>query len=63
MTREEAIKKLEEYQRSDNPGVARCMAVYVLCDFLVSLGYKDIVEAWLQVDDKYIEFTLGATSS
>ena len=63
MTREEAKQKLKEYQRMDNPEAAHCIAVVVLCDLLVSLGYEDVVEAWFQIEKRYVEFVLGTTPS
>ena len=49
MTREQAIKALKECSEGD-PERAHSRADGVLCDFLKSLGFEDVVEAW---DDIY----------
>lgn len=54
MTREEAIARLHaaESQSSDAEG-AHNLADAVLCEFLQSLGYADVVEAWIEVPKWY----------
>ena len=53
MNRLEALKKLRDLQKPGDPEAAHCYADDVLCDFLTSLGFRDVVEAWDKVDKWY----------
>ena len=49
MTREEAIKLLQVEQECDDPEGAHINADKILCEFLISLGYADVVAEWDKV--------------
>lgn len=53
MTREEAIEKLKEWQKSGDTECAHGYADDVLCDLLSELGYSDVVEEYHKVDKLY----------
>jgi len=53
MTREEAIKKLKEAQENEDLESAHMVADDILCGFLESLGYEDIVAEWVLVEKWY----------
>ena len=53
MTREQAIEKLREAQTTGDSEGAHSAADDVLCELLVSLGYKDVVDEWDKVDKWY----------
>ena len=50
MNREDAIEKLKAEQESGDTEMAHSRADDVLCDLLISLGYKDVVAEYLEVD-------------
>lgn len=54
MTKDEAIRKLVELQ-VENPDteVVHEEADDILCQFLTSLGYQDVVLEWSKVDKWY----------
>jgi len=52
MTREEAIAKLKECDKFDTE-IAHVQADDILCEFLTSLGYADVVAEWMQIDKWY----------
>jgi hypothetical protein len=45
MTKEQAIEKLRELQKSEDEQAYE-QATTVLCEFLISLGYADVVEEY-----------------
>jgi hypothetical protein len=53
MTPEEAIKKLKKLQESEDPECAHSAADGVLCKLLVSLGYKNVVKEYDEVEKWY----------
>jgi hypothetical protein len=53
MTREEAIAKLKAAQKSGDTESAHCDADDALCNFLIALGYADVVAEWSKVDKWY----------
>ena len=53
MTREEAIAQFKELQTSGDTEAAHSDADDVLCELLKSLGYEDVVEAYLEVPKWY----------
>jgi len=53
MTKDEAIERLQECQWNGDTEAAHGKADDVLCDLLLSLGYKDVVEEWDKVDKWY----------
>jgi len=53
MTREEAIAKLTELQRSGDTEGAHGDADEVLCKLLQTLGYGDVVLEWQMIDKWY----------
>lgn len=46
MTREEAVEKLKALHKNGDRESAHVYADEILCEFLKSLGYSDVVEAW-----------------
>ena len=46
MTREEAIKKLQELQESEDTEWAHGEADEILCDLLNTLGFEDVVKEY-----------------
>jgi hypothetical protein len=52
MTREEAIKKLNEINKEYRE-LAHIEADEILCQFLVSLGYQDVVDTWDEIPKWY----------
>jgi hypothetical protein len=46
MTREEAIRKLRLAQDNPDTEEAHQHADYVLCELLLALGYKDVIEEY-----------------
>jgi hypothetical protein len=53
MTREQAIEKLVECQQNRDTENAHLDADKVLCEMLISLGFKDVVNAWEPVHKWY----------
>ena len=55
MTREEAIKALQEIHQDESWDIeaAHDIADDVLCDLLISLGYEDVVKEWEEVPKWY----------
>lgn len=53
MTREQAIEKLIDLQKSGDTEAAHSDADKILCEFLKSLGYADVVSAWSEIDKWY----------
>ena len=54
MTREEAIKSLNDIEKlRGDPENWHLAADYVLCELLTSLGYQDVVDAWEKVEKWY----------
>lgn len=53
MTREEAIAKLKDLQKSGDTEAAHGDADQIICDLLSELGYQDVVEQWDKVDKWY----------
>lgn len=53
MTRERAIKELQELQKSGDTEAAHGDADDVLCALLTALGYGDVVSEWERVDKWY----------
>jgi len=49
MTKEEAIEELKQAKLKDTE-MGHYFADNVLCDFLISLGYTDVVEEYRKVD-------------
>ena len=53
MTREEAIEALCKAKINSDTEEAHMLADDILCDLLVSLGYRDVVVEWRKVDKWY----------
>ena len=53
MTQEEAIEQIQKLQGSGDTEILHSLADKVLCDFLISLGYKNIVDEWEKVNKWY----------
>ncbi len=53
MTREEAIKQLRLEQEDRDIEAAHENADGILCEFLESLGYSDVVAEWHKVEKWY----------
>jgi hypothetical protein len=53
MDREAAIELLKMEQKNGDTEMAHHNADGVLCDLLVKLGYKDVVDKWAKVDKWY----------
>ena len=53
MTEQEVIKILENNCFSGDAEIDHSNADDILCDFLLSLGYKDLVERYNEVDKWY----------
>jgi hypothetical protein len=53
MTREKAIARLKEQQNDGDIEAAHGNADNILCDFLRSLGYEDVVKEYLEVPKWY----------
>lgn len=53
MTHDEAITKLRALQTASDPEAEHAEADDILCDLLVSLGYKDVVDEWEKVSKWY----------
>lgn len=51
MTKEEAIKKLNQIKVGDNES-AHCIADGILLEFLAENGFEDIADAWRGTDDR-----------
>jgi hypothetical protein len=50
MNKEQAIEKLKELQHSDdNVEMVQCVAVKILCELLATLGYADVVAAYVKL--------------
>jgi hypothetical protein len=50
MDKQRAIDELIYWQKSEDKEAAHIEADQVLCDFLISLGYDDIVEEYIKID-------------
>lgn len=48
-----AIIRLKEWQNCRDLEVAHTEADDILCDFLISLGYKDVVDEYRKIDKWY----------
>lgn len=53
ITKEEIITKLKELQEDDDFEIVHDEADKLLCAFLTSLGYKDVVNEWRKVGKFY----------
>ena len=53
MTREQAIKELEEWQSCGDYEIAHSRGDDILCKLLKTLGYEDVVEAWDEIPKWY----------
>jgi hypothetical protein len=53
MTKEQALKKLEECQKNSDTECAHSWADEVLCQFLRAQGHDDLVEVWEKVNKWY----------
>lgn len=53
MTKEEALKQLKNDCHTGDTECDHGTADCILCDFLVSLGYQDIVDEWEKVAKWY----------
>jgi len=53
MDKEEVIKKLKKLVDNDDQEMAHVEADQILMDFLVSLGYEDIVNAYDEIGKWY----------
>lgn len=53
MTKDEAIAELKKCQEPGDTEASHYDADQVLCDFLSSLGYTDVVAEWGKVDKWY----------
>jgi len=57
MNREEAILKLKEQRKIVDEGgdkeVPHCEADDILCELLISLGYKDVVDEYEEIEKWY----------
>lgn len=52
MTKEEVIARLKALHNGD-PEESHTEGDRILCDLLVSLGYKEVVEEWKKIDKWY----------
>lgn len=50
MTREEALERLKELDKSGDTEAAHADADEVLCELLIALGYEDVVRAYKKID-------------
>lgn len=46
MTKKEVLKQLQNVSAYDDKEIIQIYAIDILCRFLVSLGYKDIVDLY-----------------
>ena len=53
MTKEQAIEKLKQQQEISDIELAHSHADGILCDFLKSLGFEDVVSEWEKVEKWY----------
>lgn len=53
MTRRKVLERLREIALSDDPETAHYEADTMLCEFLKSIGYRDVVEAYEAVEPKW----------
>jgi len=53
MTKEEVIEELKRCQKIKDAGEAHCDADWALLNFLISLGFQDIVDEWHKVEKWY----------
>ena len=49
MTKKEAIKKLNKLKTNDAYSIENIFAIDILCDFLASIGHKDIVDEYYKI--------------
>lgn len=52
-TKEEVIKELKSLQGYGDTEINHGIADKLLCDFLISLGHKDIVDEYEKIDKWY----------
>ena len=53
MTKEETISRLKIEQGNLDAEVAHCAADNILCELLISLGYKEVVDEFNLIDKWY----------
>lgn len=53
MNRHDAIDALEKFHGDTDEEIAHFEGDKVLCQFLASLGYQDVVDAWEKIDKWY----------
>ena len=53
MTRQEAIKKLQDLQKHSDGSNERAKADTILCDFLYAIGYGDVAFEFRKVQEVY----------
>ena len=53
MTEEEAIQQLKTIQMNNDPEDAHPLADDVLCELLISLGFKDVIEEYNKIHKWY----------
>jgi hypothetical protein len=53
MEREEIIEELEQLKGWHDREMAHVEADQLLCKLLIELGYKDVVDAWENIDKWY----------
>lgn len=53
MTKEQAIETLKELQSDKDPEMAHRKADLVLCQFLKSLGHRNVVVEWNKIRKWY----------
>jgi hypothetical protein len=53
MTREQALRRLQELSQNDDPEADHSEADRILCDLLIALGMQDVVDAWRAIEKWY----------
>jgi len=53
MTRQEAIKKLQDLQKHSDGSNERAKADTILCDFLDAMGYGDVAFGFRKIQEVY----------
>lgn len=53
MTKQEAIKKLQDFQKQNDGSNEHAKADTILCDFLDAMGYGDVVFEFRKVQEVY----------
>lgn len=51
--RQKAIGELKKWQGNTDKEIAHSEADDILCAFLISLGYKDVVSEWEKIEKWY----------